>query len=195
MMKSPRPVPATVLTLRARENRSNKCAWASAEMPTPWSCTRRLELAGLAPPSPGIRGLNQYRFNGKEFQADLGLNWNHQDWRFLDPQILRWHAVDPLIEIGQESWSPYAFGYDNAVRYADADGRAPGDGDGPTPLGTAVSYATGFAAAYVDNATGLNFRGLFHNIPNPAAFNEGQDGGGQGGHRGRGGRGGGRYTR
>jgi hypothetical protein len=36
-----------------------------------------LELAGLAPPSPGIRGLNNYRFNGKEFQADLGLSWNH----------------------------------------------------------------------------------------------------------------------
>ena len=26
-----------------------------------------LELAGLAPPSPGIRDLNNYRFNGKEF--------------------------------------------------------------------------------------------------------------------------------
>ena len=38
-----------------------------------------LELAGLTAPSPGIRGLNNYRFNGKEFQADLGLNWNHQD--------------------------------------------------------------------------------------------------------------------
>ena len=36
-----------------------------------------LELAGLVAPSPGIQGLNNYRFNGKEFQADLGLNWNH----------------------------------------------------------------------------------------------------------------------
>ncbi len=27
--------------------------------------------AGLAPPLPGICGLNNYRFNGKEFQADL----------------------------------------------------------------------------------------------------------------------------
>ena len=86
-----------------------------------------LELAGLAPPSPGIRGLNQYRFNGKEFQADLGLNWNHQDWRFLDPQILRWHAVDPEVENGQESWTPYSFGYDNALRYNDPNGRAPSD--------------------------------------------------------------------
>ena len=65
-----------------------------------------LELAGLVAPSPGIKGLNNYRFNGKELQADLGLNWNHQDRRFLDPQILRWHAVDPEVENGQESWSP-----------------------------------------------------------------------------------------
>ena len=84
-----------------------------------------LELAGLAAPSPGIRGLNNYRFNGKEFQADLGLAWNHQDWRFFDPQLLRWHAGDPEVENGQESWTPYSFGYDNAVRYADADGREP----------------------------------------------------------------------
>jgi RHS repeat-associated protein len=87
-----------------------------------------LELAGLAGTTPGLKPLNQYKFNGKEFQADLGLNWNHQDWRFFDPQLLRWHVVDPELENGQESWTPYSFGFDNAVRYADADGRAPGDG-------------------------------------------------------------------
>jgi RHS repeat-associated protein len=84
-----------------------------------------LELAGLVAPSPGIRGLNNYRFNGKEFQADLGLAWNHQDWRFFDPQLLRWHAGDPELENGQESWTPYSFSYDNAIRYSDADGRCP----------------------------------------------------------------------
>ncbi len=96
-----------------------------------------LELAGLAPPSPGIRGLNNYRFNGKEFQADLGLNWNHQDWRFLDLTDLHWNGIDPEIENGQESWSPYSFGFDNAVRYADANGRAP-DGPGDPPSGTVL---------------------------------------------------------
>ncbi len=97
-----------------------------------------LELAGLAPPSPGIKGLNNYRFNGKEFQADLGLAWNHQDWRFFDPQLLRWHAGDPEIENGQESWTPYSFGYDNAVRYADANGRC------PTCITAAVGAVVGF---------------------------------------------------
>nr|GFA16887.1 hypothetical protein [Tanacetum cinerariifolium] len=87
-----------------------------------------LELAGLVSPSPGIRGLNNYRFNGKEFQADLGLTWNHQDWRYFDPQLLRWHSGDPELENEQESWTPYSFAYDNAIRYADTNGRAPGGG-------------------------------------------------------------------
>ena len=97
-----------------------------------------LELAGLAAPSPGIRGLNNYRFNGQEFQADLGLAWNHQDWRFLDPTTLHWNGLDPEIENGQESWSPYSFGFDNAVRYADANGREP-DGPGDPPSANSTS--------------------------------------------------------
>jgi RHS repeat-associated protein len=102
-----------------------------------------MELAGLAPPSPGIRGLNNYRFNGKEFQMDLGLNWNHQDWRFFDPQLLRWHAGDPELENGQESWTPYSFGYDNAIRYADGNGREPGDGGGPSAFGIIYNTVIG----------------------------------------------------
>lgn len=102
-----------------------------------------LELAGLAPPSPGIRGLNNYRFNGQEFQADLGLAWNHQDARFFNPQIFTWSVVDPDIENGQESWSPYAFGYDNAVRYSDASGRQGDPGTLPLTFETMVGTVFG----------------------------------------------------
>ena len=87
----------------------------------PWG----LSLAGLDYSAPGIRGLNNYRFNGKENQLDLGLNWNHHDWRFFDYQLGRWHVVDPKVEDGQEVWTPYAFGYDNAVRFNDPDGNCP----------------------------------------------------------------------
>ena len=108
-----------------------------------------LELAGRAPPSPGLRGLNHYRFNGKEFQADLGLAWNHQDWRFFDPQLLRWHAGDPELENGQESWTPYSFGYDNTTRYNDPNGRCPCEGI----LTSIVSFSNGVTAALADNAS------------------------------------------
>ena len=96
--------------------------------------------------------MNNYRFNGKEFQADLGLNWNHQDWRFLDPQLLRWHAVDPEVENGQESWSPYSFGYDNALRYADANGREPeeGPGDPPSAAGIFVNTLVGIGVSAIN---------------------------------------------
>ena len=100
-----------------------------------------LDLAGVSGAAPGLRLKNYYQFNGKENQLDLGLNWNHQDWRFYDYQIGRWHAVDPEIENAQESWTPYSFGFDNAVRYADANGRAPGDGAPPATVSAAPFYA------------------------------------------------------
>ena len=84
-----------------------------------------LDLARVSGAAPGLSLKNFYQFNGKENQFDLGLNWNHQDWRFFDYQIGRWHAVDPEIENDQENWTPYSFGFNNAVRYADADGRFP----------------------------------------------------------------------
>ena len=84
-----------------------------------------LDLAGVSGAAPGLRLKNFYQFNGKEKQTDLGLNWNHQDARFYDYQIGRWHVVDPKLEDGQENWTPYAFGYDNAARYSDPDGQFP----------------------------------------------------------------------
>lgn len=84
-----------------------------------------LDLAGVSGAAPGLRLKNYYQFNGKENQLDLGLNWNHHDWRFFDYQLGRWHAVDPMIEDGQEHWTPYQFGFDNAVRFNDPDGQNP----------------------------------------------------------------------
>jgi RHS repeat-associated protein len=77
---------------------------------------------GVSGAAPGLRLKNFYQFNGKENQLDLGLNWNHQDWRFLDYQIGRWHAVDQLAEKWHMA-SPYAFASNNPVLVADPDGR------------------------------------------------------------------------
>ena len=82
-----------------------------------------LEMAGLTGTTPGLKSLSQYKFNGKENQLDLGLNWNHHDARFYDYQIGRWHVVDPLSDANQEAWSTYQFGFNNAVTYNDLDGK------------------------------------------------------------------------
>ena len=109
-----------------------------------------LELAGLTRDTPGLKPLNQYRWNGKEFQTDLGLNWTQLDWRMFDAQLNRLPGVDPEIETGQESMSPYAFGFDNAVRNNDPNGRCPGGICPPNPL-----QRTGNAASQPDLITAL----------------------------------------
>jgi Leucine-rich repeat (LRR) protein len=100
-----------------------------------------LVLAGLGTTSPGLRQLNQYQWNGKELQPDLGLNWTSLDWRMYDAQLNRMPAVDPEMENGQEHMSPYAFGFDNAVRFADANGRKPNDSETRPGPGESASSA------------------------------------------------------
>jgi RHS repeat-associated protein len=71
--------------------------------------------------TPGSK--NQYLYNGKELQDETGL----YDYgaRFYDPVIGRWTSVDPLVELGQESGTPYGYVFDNPMKYTDPDGRVP----------------------------------------------------------------------
>ena len=40
---------------------------------------------------------NKYKYNGKEWQNDLGLNWYYYGYRNYDPAIARWTTMDPLL--------------------------------------------------------------------------------------------------
>ena len=61
----------------------------------------------------------QYKYNGKEFQDELGLNMYDMDMRQYDPAIARWVVLDPVIH---HSMSPYNAFDNNPVFWADPSG-------------------------------------------------------------------------
>ena len=65
---------------------------------------------------------NSYKYNGKEFNNDYGLNWYHYGARFYDPAIGRWSTVDPSSEKDYEC-NPYHYVYNNPIKLIDPDGR------------------------------------------------------------------------
>ncbi len=68
----------------------------------------------------------RYRYNGKEAQEDFGLGMIDYEARFYDPAIARWGGVDALGEDpNQIDKSPYAYAWNNPIRYDDPDGNCP----------------------------------------------------------------------
>ena len=65
---------------------------------------------------------NYYKYNGKELQKDLNLNWLDYGARMYDPGVARWQGPDPMAE-KYYSISPYAYVANNPIRYIDPDGR------------------------------------------------------------------------
>ncbi len=73
---------------------------------------------GLSFPIKNAAITNQYLYNGKELEKFNDLNWYDYGARFYDPQLGRWHVVDPAGEYQ----SPYIYCGNNPINATDPDG-------------------------------------------------------------------------
>jgi len=80
-------------------------------------------------------GRYKYRYNGKEWQDDLGLNWYDYGARSYDAAVGRWFVVDPILNVqieeeikvllkrNQYKLTPYHYSRNTPIWYKDSNGK------------------------------------------------------------------------
>jgi len=80
---------------------------------------------------------NLYLFGGQELQPEFGLDWYSFEFRNYDPQLGRFHVIDPMIEKHYD-YSGYAYVYNNPINLVD-------------PFGLDTTFADNNAKVAFDN--------------------------------------------
>ncbi|BFP41150.1 hypothetical protein FGF1_19950 [Flavobacteriaceae bacterium GF1] len=80
----------------------------------------------------------RWKFGGKEYQEELGLNWYDITARNYDPALGRWMNLDPLAE-QMRRHSLYNFAFDNPIYFQDYDGMAPTGCCFPSDIGEGIA--------------------------------------------------------
>jgi RHS repeat-associated protein len=66
----------------------------------------------------------RFKYNDKEYQEETG--WYDYIARQYDPILGRFTSIDPAASL-MRRWSPYAYAFNNPIRFIDPDGMVPGD--------------------------------------------------------------------